>query len=204
MPGEAAKKQKQTDVGNQQEERRHDERRQTEQNPHEERRQDERRQGPGNANTTMRAEEQSKYGEEPSRRKWQGENAQSGASQAQKGEGRTPNQQTGGQQSGGHTGGQQTGSAERHEQGNREGSKQDFGESHDPAFGGGGRGAGGKIDSAQRDMGQTGQNMRTRTKPFEQHQGSQQQGPYGPSEKHRGPEASGKPLMDDWGKSDKH
>jgi hypothetical protein len=47
--------------------------------------------------------------------------------------------------------------------------------------------------------------MRTgATKPGEQHQGSQQQGPYGPSEKHRGPEASGKPLMDDWGKSDKH
>ncbi len=65
MPGEAANKQKQTDVGNQQEERRHDERRQTEQNPQEERRRDERRQGPGNAKTTMRAEEQSEYGQEP-------------------------------------------------------------------------------------------------------------------------------------------
>lgn len=210
MPGEAAKKQKQNDVGNQQEERRHDERRQTEQNPQEERRQDDRRQGPGSANTTMRAEEQSEYGQEPSRQKWQGENAQSGTSQAQKGEGRTPNQQTpnqetGGQpRSGGQTGGQQTGPAERHEQRNRERSTQDFGESHDPAFGGGGTGAGGKVDSTQRDMGQTGQNMRTGAKAGEQHPPAQQQGPYGPSEKHRGPEASGKPLMDDWGKSDKH
>jgi len=35
----------------------------------------------------------------------------------------------------------------------------DFGESHDHGLGGS-RGAGGKIDSSQRDMGQTGQNMK--------------------------------------------
>ena len=94
MPGEAAKKQKQTEPGNQQqEERRRDERRQTEQDPQQERRRDDRRQGPGSANTTMRAEEQSEYGQEPSRQKWQGENVQSGTSQTQKGEGRTPGQQ---------------------------------------------------------------------------------------------------------------
>jgi hypothetical protein len=33
---------------------------------------------------------------------------------------------------------------------------------------------------------------------------NQQQGPLGPSETRQGPEAPGKPLMDDWGKSDKH
>lgn len=190
MPGEAAKKQKRNEWGNQQEERRHDERRQTEQQPQEERRRDDRRQGPGSANTTMRTEEQSEYGQEPSRKQWQGENVQSGTSQAQKGEGRTP---------------EQSGSTGRHEQGQRERSTQDFGESRDPAFGGGNRGAGGKTDSAQRDMGQTGQNMKTgTTAPGEQHHVSQQQGPYGPEEKHRGPVASGKPLLDDWGKSDKH
>jgi len=190
MPGEAAKKQKQPEWGNQQEERRRDERRQTEQQPQEERRRDDRRQGPRSTNTTMRTEEQSEHGQEPNKKQWQqGENAQSGTSQAQKGEGRTP---------------QQSGSTERHEQGRRERPAQDFGESRDPAFGGGG-GAGGKIDSSQRDMGQTGQNMQTgKTKAGEQHHVSQQQGPYGPGAKHRGPVASGKPLLDDWGKSDKH
>jgi hypothetical protein len=78
--------------------------------------------------------------------------------------------------------------------------RKDFGESHDRPFGKRNHGAGGKIDSSQRDMGQTGQNMKSG-------RGAQiyaQQGPYGPRQKHRGPEAPGKPLMDDWGKSDKH
>lgn len=234
MPGEAAKKQKQTEPGSQQEERRQDERRQNEQDPQQERRRDERRQGPGSANTTMRAEEQSEYGQEPSRQKWQGENVQSGTSQAQKGEGRTPDQQAapaerheqnyerggteetrergaagqefgpGGQTRSGSSESRQGAGSRAGEQEHRERSSQDFGESRDPAFGEGGRGAGGKIDSTQRDMGQTGQSMRTGTSKSGEHTHAAQQGPYGPSEKHRGPEASGKPLMDDWGKSDKH
>lgn len=78
--------------------------------------------------------------------------------------------------------------------------EKDFGESHDRPFGEWNRGAGGKIDSTQRDMGQTGQNMKGG-------RGGgipQQQGPYGPPGKRRGPQAPRQPLMDDWGKSDKH
>ena len=194
MPGEAAKRQKQTGwTDQQQDERRREERRQTQDEPQEERRREERRQGPGSGETTMKTQEQTEHGRQPSAKKWQGENAQSGTSQAQKGDGRTP--------------AQQTVPAERHEQkhgdgtqGRRERASRDFGESHDPAFGEGRRGAGGKIDSTQRDMGQTGQTMKSGA----QHQVSQQQGPYGPRGKHRGPVASGKPLLDDWGKSDKH
>ena len=104
----------------------------------------------------------------------------------------------------------QTKQQEKRPEGRRQGederrrrSMQDLGESHNAAFGEGS--AGGKIDSTQRDMGQTGQTMKSgATKSGERHQRTQQQGPYGPRERHRGPVATGKPLMDDWGKSDKH
>lgn len=118
---------------------------------------------------------------------WPGENFQSGTSQAQKAEGQTP--------------GQPAIPDERPKQrGDRASDYEDFGESRDRPFGERNRGAGGKIDSTQRDMGQTGQNMSSGRTP-EIHE---QQGPYGPRRKHRGPVAPGKPLMDDWGKSDKH
>jgi hypothetical protein len=158
---------------------------------------------------------------------WPRENFQSGTSQAEKGDGQAPKQQT---------------VPERHEQrgegtarysnpplgkefgpGGREmgfgpgipqhrtetedvgkSHTEDFGESHDPAFGQrgrGNRGGGGKIDSTQRDMGQTGQTMKSSGSGEVR---SRQQGPYGPPEKHPGPVAPGKPLTDDWGRSDKH
>lgn len=117
------------------------------------------------------------------------ESFQSGASQAQKAEGQTPGRQS------------EPGKKRPDEKrGETPGETKDFGESHDRPLGERNRGAGGKIDSTQRDMGQTGQNMRGR-RDAKIHA---QQGPYGPREKHRGPVAAGKPLMDDWGKSDKH
>jgi hypothetical protein len=90
--------------------------------------------------------------------KWQGENSQSGTSQAQKGDGRTPAQQN-------------AGSGEKRQ-----------------ATGG------------QQNTGQTGQTTKGGA-PSETHK---QEGPYGPPDKHRGPSSPGKPLTDDWGKSDKH
>ena len=198
MPGEAARKQTEQE---QQEKRRQD-RRQSDQMPEHERRQDERREP--NSAPPMKAGEnvQSAGGNtqptsggretfwnpdpndmgQPVRR---AENQQSGTSQAQKGEGRSPSQQSS----------RQSVPAERHEQkhdqnprnqGGDQRSAQNFGESNDPAFGEGRAGGGGKVDSSQRDMGQTGQTMKTGPgeKQGEKHS---QQGPYGPPEKHRGP-----------------
>jgi hypothetical protein len=218
--GEASR---QTNTENRsQEERRREERRQRQENRQEERRRDQRRR---------------------EQRQWPAENMQSGTSQAQNAQGRTPEQQSipaerheqkqhrgqPGRNSGapemslqpvfhpfdhlkdssGLNNETPVNEADRRdfEKGERllpgrkssEDEEEDFGESRDRPFGGGK--AGGKIDSSQRDMGQTGQTMKGGGcgGPM-----STQQGPYGPREKHRGPVARGKPLMDDWGKSDKH
>ena len=175
----------------QQSERRKDDRRQQEQRPDEERRRGQRRENidvlspqTGDGGRIMPDSLPGKdnlQSQTPENR--QGENFQSGTSQAQKGEGQTPKQQS-------------------VPEGERK--SQDCGESHDPGFGQKSRtnrGGGGKIDITQRDMGQTGQTMGSGSRA---HAHSQQQGPYGPPEKHRGPQAPGKPLTDDWGKSDKH
>ena len=118
---------------------------------------------------------------------WQGENFQSGTSQAQRGEGRTPQQQTvpaerheqkgSREPKGEHTGegkagysnpppgkefgpgGRERSFGPEHPQKKKEERETgNFGVSYDRGFGQQPeQGAGGKIDSSQRDMGQTGQ-----------------------------------------------
>jgi hypothetical protein len=110
--------------------------------------------------------------------KWQGENSQSGTSQAQKGDGRTPTQQT-----------------QQPQQKGRDDAPHNFDENRDA-----GSGENRQATGGQQNSGQTGQTTRGGA-PSETHK---QEGPYGPPDKHRGPSSPGKPLTDDWGKSDKH
>jgi hypothetical protein len=201
MPGEAARKAPQKDQ-EQQDERQ--QQRQQDQQPQEEKHQQQRREGsgtsntgtgtgpsnPGPANTGMNRDEMNRdamSGREGTNRqteKWPGENSQSGTSQAQKGDGRTPAEQT-----------------DKHQQsGNDDASSQNSREDRDTGFGENRQKTGGNVDSGQRNTGQTGQTMKGDSSP-EIHP---QEGPYGPPGKHRGPSSPGKPLTDDWGKSDKH
>lgn len=213
-------------------ERRKEERRREDRRPEEEKRREQRRENvqmmdsrPMRQNEAGMTPDSLPRSDKDSRTKnpesWEGENFQSGTSQAQKAQGSTPEQQTvpaeRHEQKGEGVAGLSTSGpgqsfgpggrahsfggdgSQKDRQKNDEGEKRhatDFGESHDRPFGRGD--AGGKIDSTQRDFGQTGQNMKAGG------QVHSQQGPYGPPEKHRGPQAPGKPLMDDWGKSDKH
>ena len=117
---------------------------------------------------------------------WQGENFQSGTSQAQRGEGHKPQQQTvpaerheqkgSREPKGEHTGegkagysnpppgkefgpgGRERSFGREHPQKKQENETGNFGVSYDRGFGQQpGQGAGGETDSSQRDMGQTGQ-----------------------------------------------
>jgi hypothetical protein len=108
---------------------------------------------------------------------WQGENFQSGTSQAQNAEGHTPEQQTTPgerhEQKGEGTarysnppsgkefgpGGRERGFGPQNPQKREERERGNFGVTYDRGFGQnpGDQGAGGKTDSSQRDMGQTGQ-----------------------------------------------
>jgi hypothetical protein len=191
MPGEAARKAPQKD---QEQDGRQQQRRQQDQQPQEEKHQQPRREGAGTSNTGTDTGNRGEMNPDamPGQReggnrqteKWPGENSQSGTSQAQKGDGRTPTQQT-----------------DKHQQrGDDDASSQNSRENRDTGFGENRQGTGGNVDSGQRNMGQTGQTM-TGGSPPETHQ---QEGPYGPPDKHRGPSSPGKPLTDDWGKSDKH
>jgi hypothetical protein len=194
MPGEAARKAPQKD---QEQDERQQQRRPQDQQPQEEKHQQQRREGSGTSGTgtgpsntgptntgTNRGETNpdAMPGREGSNRqteKWPGENSQSGTSQAQKGDGRTPTQQT----------------DKRQQTGGDDASLQNFQENRDTGFGENRQGTGGNVDS-----GQAGQTTKGGSSP-EIHQ---QEGPYGPPDKHRGPSSPGKPLTDDWGKSDKH
>jgi hypothetical protein len=115
--------------------------------------------------------------------KWQGENSQSGTSQAQKGDGRTPTQQT-----------------QQQQQKGQHDASHNFDENRDAGSGENRQATGGRATGGQQNTGQTGQTTKGGA-PSETHK---QEGPYGPPDKHRGPSSPGKPLTDDWGKSDKH
>lgn len=196
MPGEAARKAPQKD---QEQDERQQQRRQEDQQPQQEKHQQQKREGSGTSNTgtdtgpsnpgmnrgEMNPDAMSgREGGNRQTEKWPGENSQSGTSQAQKGDGRTPTQQT-----------------DKHQQGGGDdASSQNFRENRDTNFGGNRQGTAGNVDSGQRNIGQTGQTVKDGSPP-ETHQ---QEGPYGPPDKHRGPSSPGKPLTDDWGKSDKH
>jgi hypothetical protein len=191
MPGEAARKAPQKD---QEQEEGQQQRRQQDQQPQEEKHQQQRREGSGTSNTGTDAGPSNpgmnrgemnpdavpgREGGNRQTEKWPGENSQSGTSQAQKGA-------------------QQT---DKHKQGGGDdASWQNSRENRDTGFSENRQGTGGNVDSGQRNNGQTGQTVKDGSPP-EIHQ---QEGPYGPPDKHRGPSSPGKPLTDDWGKSDKH
>lgn len=185
MPGEAARKETQQ----QQDERRQQQRRQQDQQPQEERRQQQRREGSGmsdagSSNAGMNRGEMNpdampdREGGNKRTEKWQGENSQSGTSQAQKGDSHTPAQQT-----------------QRQQQKGRDDASHNFDENRDA-----GSGENRQATGDQQNTRQTGQTTKGGA-PSETHK---QEGPYGPPDKHRGPSSPGKPLTDDWGKSDKH
>jgi hypothetical protein len=201
MPGEAARKAPQK---NQEQDERQQQRQQQDEQPQEEKYQQQRREGSGTSNTSTGAgpsnpgpsnpgmtrgemNPDAVSGREGGNRQTEkrpGENLQSGTSQAQKGDGRTPTQQT-----------------DKHQRkGGDDAPSQNFREDQDTGFSENRPGTGGNVDSGQRNSGQAGQTMKGDSSP----EINRQEGPYGPPDKHRGPSSPGKPLTDDWGKSDKH